>query len=71
MQLVYAVVSMASGVISAYLMNRERMRVSEDAVVIAVQLTGWFWLGFFASLALATAGLVLLLRGNRATAERN
>lgn len=61
----YSIVSFACGVISVYLMNRERLRVRDEEAVIAAQLTGWFWLGFFSSLALAISGLILFLRANR------
>ncbi len=46
----FAIVSMICGAVAAFLMNRERMRVNDEAGVIAVQLTGWFWLAFILTL---------------------
>ena len=62
---IYSVASAASGLITAYLMNRERLRVHDDSGLIAVQLTGWFWLGFLSSLAMSISALALLLKKQR------
>jgi len=56
----FAIVSMICGAIAAFLMNRERMRV------IAVQLTGWFWLAFILSLVEIGTAIGVLLRRQRA-----
>lgn len=50
-----ALVSLLAGLVSAYLMNRERMRAEDTSGLIAVGLTGWFWLGLG-----STIGLVIL-----------
>jgi hypothetical protein len=64
MPTVFALVCMASGLISAYLLNRER----RDAEGLAlVGLTGWFWLGLFSSLVVAISALVLYLKRSKPT----
>jgi hypothetical protein len=40
-----ALTGLVAGLVSAYLMNRERTRAEHTAGLIAVALTGWFWLG--------------------------
>jgi hypothetical protein len=55
-----ALLSFVAGLVSAYLMNRERTR-AEDSLV-AVQVTGWFWLGLGASIVAAVAGAITFLR---------
>jgi threonine/homoserine efflux transporter RhtA len=52
--------------LTAYLMNRERLRVHDEAGLINAQLTGWFWLGFIVTLAVAISGILMLLRKQRA-----
>lgn len=64
-QRMFFVFSAACGFIIAYLMNSERLRVQDESGLIAAQLTGWFWLGLFSSLAVAVSGLVALFRENR------
>src|SRR5437588_48962 len=55
-----------SGLITALLLNRERMRAQDSAGLIAAQLTGWFWLSFFAALAMVVSSIGILMR-KRAT----
>lgn len=65
----HAVLSFAStlcGLISAYLMNQERLRVHDESGLISAQLTGWFWLGFISTLAVAISGIAMLLKRQRA-----
>ena len=50
-----ALIGLVAGLVSAYLMNRERMRAEDTSGLIAVGLTGWFWLGLC-----STIGLVIL-----------
>jgi len=52
---VSALIGLVAGLVSAYLMNRERMRAEDTSGLIAVGLTGWFWLGLG-----STIGLVIL-----------
>jgi hypothetical protein len=40
-----ALTGLVAGLVSAYLMNRERTRAEHTSGLIAVALTGWFWLG--------------------------
>ena len=62
----FAIVSMICGAVAAFLMNRERMRVNDEAAVIAAQLTGWFWLAFILSLVEIGTAIGVLLRRQRA-----
>jgi biotin transporter BioY len=58
--------SMLCGLISAYLMNGQRLRVHDEAGLISAQLTGWFWLGFISTMAVVVSGIAMLLRRQRA-----
>ncbi len=62
----FSIVSIVSGALVSYLMNDERLRVHNDSGVIAVQLTGWFWLAFLSSLAIMITALAMLLKRQRA-----
>jgi hypothetical protein len=55
-----------AGAVVVFLMNRERTRAHNSTGLIAAQLTGWFWLGFFAAVALVVTGIAILLRRQRA-----
>ena len=59
---VFALVSMASGLTSAYLMNQKRVNVEDASGIIGARATGWLWLGLFSSLAVAASALVLYLK---------
>jgi len=65
---IYSIVSALCGGITVYLMNRERLRTHDESGLISAQLTGWFWLGLFSSLAIVISGLVLFVRGKRSPA---
>jgi len=65
---IYSIVSALCGGITVYLMNRERLRAHDESGLISAQLTGWFWLGLFSSLAIVISGLVLFIRGKRSPA---
>jgi hypothetical protein len=52
---VAALIGLVAGLVGAYLMNRERVRAEDTSGLIAVGLTGWFWLGLG-----STIGLVIL-----------
>jgi hypothetical protein len=65
---VYSIVSALCGGVTVYLMNRERLRAHDESGLISAQLTGWFWLGLFSSLAIVISGLVLFIRGKRSPA---
>ena len=51
-----------TGLISAYLMNHERVRFSDTSALIAVRLTGWFWLALLSAVATAFCGALSLLQ---------
>jgi ABC-type transport system involved in multi-copper enzyme maturation permease subunit len=59
-------VSLIAGLISAYLMNRERLRAEDTSGLIAVGLTGWFWLGFGSTIALVIVSGLRFLKRPRA-----
>jgi len=47
-----ALVPLLSGLVTSYLMNRERMRADDTSALVAVRLTGWFWLGLVTAIGL-------------------
>ncbi len=63
--LLSAIVSLVSSIVAMYLMNDERQRVQDESGIISAHLTGWFWLSFFASLAVLVTGIGRLLTRNR------
>jgi len=58
---VTAVVSIVAGSIGGYLLNRQRLRVQDEAGLISAQLTGWFWLVFLSTLTVLITGIGLLV----------
>jgi hypothetical protein len=62
-----AIVSLLAGLVSAYLMNRERMRADETSGLIKVGLTGWFWLGLASTIALVIVSVLPILKRPRKT----
>ena len=46
-------ITLIAGLVSAYLMNRERVRAENSSGLIAVALTGWFWRALAQQLALS------------------
>lgn len=48
-----ALIGLVSGLVSAYLMNRERVRAADSSGLVAVGLTVWFWLGIGATIGLS------------------
>jgi len=56
-----ASISLLSGLVSAYLMNRERLKVEDGTGLIQVRPTGWFWLGLGSSIAIIVLAAVRLL----------
>lgn len=61
----FALVSMVSGLVSAYLMNRERVDAEQASGIIGAHVTGWFWLGLFSSLGVAASALIFYLKRSR------
>ena len=62
-----AIVSIIAGCVSGYLMNRQRLRVHDEAGLISAQLTGWFWLALLSTLAVAITGIGSLMNPPRRT----
>ena len=63
---VFALASTLCGLLTAYLMNHERLRAHDESGLISAQLTGWFWLGFISTFAVAISGIAMLVRRQRA-----
>ena len=61
----FALASAMSGLLTAYLMNQERLRVYDESGLIKSQLTGWFWLGLISTLLVAISGILMLLKRQR------
>lgn len=59
---VTAIVTLLAGLVSAYLMNRERVRAEDTSGLIAVGLTGWFWLSFGSTIGLVIASVLRFLK---------
>lgn len=55
-------ISLVSGLISAYLMNRERLKFEDNSGLIQARVTGWFWLGLASSVAIVSVAAFRLLR---------
>jgi hypothetical protein len=62
-----AIVALIAGLVSAYLMNRERMRAEDTSGLIKVGLTGWFWLGLGSTIALVIVSALRFLKRPRET----
>lgn len=58
----FALVSMVSGLVSAYLMDRERTDAEQASGIIGAYVTGWFWLGFVMSLGVAASAVMFYLK---------
>lgn len=56
-----ALVSLVSGLVSAYLMNRERLKFEDGLGLIRVGVTGWFWLGLGSSVGIVILAAYRLL----------
>jgi hypothetical protein len=56
-----ALISLVSGLVGAYLMNRERLKVEGGTGLIQVRPTGWFWLGLGSSIAIVVLAAFRLL----------
>jgi len=59
---VSALAGLVAGLVSAYLMNRERTRAEDTSGLIAVALTGWFWLGLASTIGLIVVSALQFLR---------
>jgi hypothetical protein len=59
---VSAIVGLVAGLVSAYLMNHERVRAEDTSGLIAVGLTPWFWLGLGSTIGLAIVNALHFLK---------
>lgn len=57
-----ALLPLIGGLVTAYLMNRERVRADNTTELLAVKLTGWFWLGLTGAIGLVGIGVFRLLK---------
>jgi hypothetical protein len=57
-----ALTGLIAGLVSAYLMNRERVRAEDSSGLIAVALTGWFWLGLGSTIGLVIVSALRFLK---------
>jgi hypothetical protein len=64
---VSALVPFIGGVVASFLMNRERMRADDTSGLVAVRLTGWFWLGLVTAIGLVAVGAFRFLKGSEKT----
>ena len=62
-----ALTGLIAGLVAAYLMNRERVRAEDTSGLIAVALTGWFWLGFGSTIGLVIASAFRFLKRQKTT----
>ena len=60
-----ALISLTSGLITAYLMNRERLKFEDRFGLLQVGVTGWFWLGLGSSIAIAVLAAFQVLRARK------
>lgn len=63
----FAILSAVTGAITLFLMNNQRAKFSDAAVVIPAQLTGWFWLGVISAGAMVVTGIGVLFGRQRQT----
>jgi hypothetical protein len=63
---VSTLIGLVAGLVSAYLMNRERVRAEDTSGLIAVGLTGWFWLGLGSTIGLVVVSALRFLKRPRA-----
>lgn len=59
---VSAVATLVAGLVSVYLMNRERGHFHPSSGLIAVSLTAWFWFGFGAAILLVILSTLRVLK---------
>lgn len=64
---VSAIVVLVASLVSAYLMNRERVRAADTSGLIAVGLTGWFWLGLGSTIGLLILSVLRFIKRPRGT----
>jgi hypothetical protein len=57
-----ALAPLLGGLITSYLMNRERIRADNASGLVAARVTGWFWLGLLSAIGLVGIGVLRLLK---------
>ena len=62
-----ALVPFIGGVVTSFLMNRERLRADDTSGLVAVRLTGWFWLGLVTAIGLVAVAAFRFLKGSEKT----
>lgn len=62
----FPLMSLVSGLLSAYLINHEHVKADRWSGLIAAQVTGWFWLALLSSLGIVVSALMLLFKRTRA-----
>ena len=62
----FPLMSLVSGLLSAYLINHEHVKADRWSGLIAAQVTGWFWLALLSSLGIAASALMILFKRTRA-----
>lgn len=62
-----AITILLAGLVSSYLMNRERVKAEDSSGLIAVALTGWFWLGLGSTIGLVIVSAFRFLKRPKAT----
>ena len=62
-----ALVPFIGGLVTTYLMNRERMRADDTSGLVAVRLTGWFWLGLVTAIGIVGVAAFRFLKGSEET----
>jgi hypothetical protein len=62
-----AITILIAGLVSSYFMNRERVRAEDSSGLIAVALTGWFWLGLGSTIGLVIVSALRFLKRPKAT----
>lgn len=58
-------VSLVSGLVSAYLMNRERLKFDDSSGLLRVGVTGWFWLGLGSAVVIVLLAAVRIFKLRR------
>jgi hypothetical protein len=56
------IVTLVAGLVTAYLMNRERIRADNSSGLVAVSLTSWFWLGLGSAILLVALSILRFLK---------
>src|ERR1051326_4042769 len=62
-------VSLVSGLVSAYLMNRERLKFEDNSGLLRIGITGWFWLGFGSSIVIVVLAAVRIFKLRRSAGK--